>query len=475
MGKTEAVKFGTDGWRAVIGENYTFGNVARVSLAVARVFKDHPKISNGIIIGYDTRFLGMQFAAAAAEVFAGEGIKVYLTDSFVSTPTVSLLARDKNLPFGVMITASHNPFKYNGYKLKDEFGGSMSPDEIVKVEAELVNIDSVNVSKDVVGYVKDGVIEYFDGRKYFIDYLKKGIDIRSIKDSGTKGIYDTMFGAGQNTVNDFMEIEQLNAVVNPCFPINGIPGGAPEPIEKNLNEIIDIMKNIGGYNLGIVTDGDADRIAIIDENGDFLDAQKMFALLLMYLHKTKGLTGKVVRSFSTSELIQKYCEKYGLDVVTVPIGFKHISKYMIEDDVMIGAEESGGIGIKGHLPERDGVYNGLMFMEMVAKTGKSITQLKQELEEEFGKYFYKRIDVHTTDEKKNQTLESCAKINAGDTVAGKKVEKVEDLDGYKLFFDNGWVIIRASGTEPLLRFYCETYNTDDTLSVLEKTIENFNL
>lgn len=475
MGKTEPVKFGTDGWRAVIGESYTFDNVKRVSLAVARKFKDHPKISNGIVIGYDTRFLGKQFAYAAAEVFANEGIKVLLTDTFVTTPTVSLLARDKNLPLGVMITASHNPFKYNGYKLKDEFGGSMNPDKIKEIEAELSSIGEVPSVKTSDELIEDGIIEYFDGRGYFIDYLKKGIDIRSIVDSGIKGIYDTMFGAGQNTVNEFMKIEQLHNEINPSFPINGVPGGAPEPIEKNLNDITGIMKDKGDYNIGIVTDGDADRIAIIDEKGNFLDAQKMFALLLMYLHKTKGLTGKVVRSFSTSELIQKYCEKYGLDVVVVPIGFKHISKYMIEDDVMIGAEESGGIGIKGHLPERDGVYNGLMYMEMIAKTGKSITELKKELEDEFGKYFYKRIDVHTTDEKKNETLKKCSEIKPGDMIAGKEVLKVEDLDGYKLFFDNGWVIIRASGTEPLLRFYCETYNTDDTQQVLESTIANFNL
>ncbi len=474
MSKPEPVKFGTDGWRAVIGENYTFENVSRVSLAVAKVFKDHPKISNGIIVGYDTRFLGKEFAHCAAEVFGNEGIKVYLTETFVTTPTVSLVSRDKEMPFGVMITASHNPFKYNGYKLKDEFGGSMNPDKIKIIEAELAGIE-VNNDKNIEQLIQEGTVEYFDGRGYFIEYLKKGIDIQSIENSGIQGIYDTMFGAGQNTVNEFMKIEQINNVVNPSFPINGTPGGAPEPIEKNVGGIMTTIKESGEYNIGLVTDGDADRIAIIDEKGDFLDAQKMFALLLMYLHKTKKLTGKVVRSFSTSELIQKYCEKYGLDVVVVPIGFKHISKYMIEEDVMIGAEESGGIGIKGHLPERDGVYNGLMYMEMLAKTGKSITELKKELEDEFGKYFYKRIDVHTTDEKKNTTLENCSQIKAGDEIAGKKVEKVEDLDGYKLFFNNGWVIIRASGTEPLLRFYCETYVTDDTQHVLEKTIANFNL
>lgn len=475
MGKTEPVKFGTDGWRAVIGEDYTFENVRRVSLAVSRVFKSHPKISNGIVVGYDTRFLGKEFAHAAAEVFGNEGIKVLLTDTFVTTPTVSLLSRDKELPFGVMITASHNPFKYNGFKLKDEFGGSMNPDEIKKVEAEMASIEEVKITKSIEDLVADGIVQYFDGRGYFIDYLKKGIDVQSIKDAGLKSIYDTMFGAGQNTVNEFMDIEQLNNLVNPSFPINGKPGGAPEPIEKNLDEITGIMKDKGDYNIGIVTDGDADRIAIIDEKGNFLDAQKMFALLLMYLHKTKGLTGKVIRSFSTSELIQKYCEKNGIDVVVVPIGFKHISKYMIEDDVMVGAEESGGIGIKGHLPERDGVYNGLMYMEMLAKTGKSITELKRELEDEFGKYFYKRNDVHTTDAKKNATLERCASLKAGDEIAGKIINKIEDLDGYKLFFENGWVIIRASGTEPLLRFYCETYDTDDTQDVLDKTIANFNL
>ena len=474
MSKPEPVKFGTDGWRAVIGENYTFENVSRVSLAVAKVFKDHPKISNGIIVGYDTRFLGKEFAHCAAEVFGNEGIKVYLTETFVTTPTVSLVSRDKEMPFGVMITASHNPFKYNGYKLKDEFGGSMNPDKIKIIEAELAGIE-VNNDKNIEQLIQEGTVEYFDGRGYFIEYLKKGIDIQSIENSGIQGIYDTMFGAGQNTVNEFMKIEQINNVVNPSFPINGTPGGAPEPIEKNVGGIMTTIKESGEYNIGLVTDGDADRIAIIDEKGDFLDAQKMFALLLMYLHKTKKLTGKVVRSFSTSELIQKYCEKYGLDVVVVPIGFKHISKYMIEEDVMIGAEESGGIGIKGHLPERDGVYNGLMYMEMLAKTGKSITELKKELEDEFGKYFYKRIDVHIKKKKKNTTLENCSQIKAGDEIAGKKVEKVEDLDGYKLFFNNGWVIIRASGTEPLLRFYCETYVTDDTQHVLEKTIANFNL
>ncbi len=465
----EPVKFGTDGWRAVIGDTYTFENVRRVSLATARIFKNHKNIKNGIVIGYDTRFLSKEFAHASAEVFASQGIKVMLTDSFVTTPTVSLLSRDKNLAFGVVITASHNPYKYNGFKLKDSFGGSMNPEELVLIEAELPNITKVEGIESFDYYKENGLIEYFDGRKYYIDNLKAKINIDVINKSKMKVLYEAMFGAGQNTINELIKVDQLHNVVNPWFE-----GGAPEPVEKNLGLACKTVKD-GKYDICIVTDGDADRIAIIDENGEFLDAQKTFALLLKFLHKEKGFTGTVVRGFSASEIIKEYCEKYNLELETVPIGFKHISKKMIEGDVLIGAEESGGIGIKGHLPERDGLFNGLLYLEMLATTGKSITDLKKELEDEFGKYFYKRIDVHTTDELKNKTLEICRGFKAGGEIAGRKILHVDPLDGYKLFFSNGWITIRASGTEPLLRFYCETKETDDTLDVLINTILNFNL
>lgn len=465
----EPVKFGTDGWRAVIGDNYTFHNVRRVALATARVFKNHPKIKNGIIIGYDTRFLSKEFAHAAAEVFGNEGIKVHITDSFVTTPTVSLLSRNENLAFGVMITASHNPFQYNGYKLKDEFGGSMSPDELVKIEAELKNIERADTMKDFNMLMTEGTVKYFKGMEYFINYLREKIDIAKIKEANINAAYDAMYGAGQNVIGELLPVTQLHGEINPSF--GKFP---PEPVEKNLGEVMELIK-VRDFDLGIVTDGDADRIAIIDENGDFLDAQKTFALLLMYLNKVKGLSAKVVRSFSASEIIEKYCTKYGLELETVPIGFKYISKIMINEDVLIGAEESGGIGIKGHLPERDGVFNGLMYMEMIAATGKSIGELRQELENEFGKYFYKRFDVHTTELLKNETLTKCAAVKAGDELAGRKVLSVNDLDGYKFMFENGWLLIRASGTEPLLRFYCETYDTDQTVNILETSIKNFNL
>ncbi|MDD5363147.1 MAG: phosphoglucomutase/phosphomannomutase family protein [Ignavibacteria bacterium] len=465
----EPVKFGTDGWRAVIGDTYTFENVRRVSLATARVFKNHKNIKNGIVIGYDTRFLSKEFAHSSAEIFASQGIKVIITDSFVSTPTVSLLSRDKKLAFGVVITASHNPFKYNGYKLKDSFGGSMNPEELILVEKELINITQPVDTDTFENYLKNGQIEYIDGRRYYINNLKAKINIDVINKAGLKVLYEAMYGAGQNTINELIKVDQLHNIVNPYFE-----GGAPEPVEKNLGLACKTVKE-GKYNICIVTDGDADRIALIDDNGNYVDAQKTFALLLKYLHAVKGFTGKVVRGFSASEIIKDYCSKYNLELETVPVGFKYISKKMIEEDVMIGAEESGGIGIKGHLPERDGLFNGLLFLEMLAVTGKSITELIKELDAEFGKYFYKRIDIHTTEEKKNKTLEICKGLKAGDSVAGKKIVSVDPLDGYKLFFDNGWITIRASGTEPLLRFYCETKGTDETLDVLNKTISNFNL
>lgn len=467
--KTEPVKFGTDGWRGIIADTYTFVNVRRAALATALVFKDHKNIENGIVIGYDTRFQSKEFAHAVAEVFGNQNIKVNLTGSFVTTPTVSLLARDLKCALGVMITASHNPFQYNGYKLKDEFGGSMDPDEIAKIENELKNISEVELKKSFNDLLSDGIIKYFDGNEYYYNYLKNKISTEKIKNADLKIIYDAMYGAGQNIINRFIEINQLHGEVNPGFGKN-----APEPVEKNLTEICSDIKN-GNYSIGIVTDGDADRIAIIDEKGDFLDAQKTFALLLRYLYEKKGMKGKVVRGFSTSELIKKYCEKNGIELLTVPIGFKHISKIMITDDVLIGAEESGGIGIKGHLPERDGVFNGMLYLEMLAEYGKSISELKKELDDEFGKYFYQRNDVRTTEEKKLKTLETCKAMKAGDEIGGKKILSIDNLDGFKFYFDNGWIIIRASGTEPLLRIYCETTSTDQTKEILNKTIGQFGL
>jgi phosphomannomutase len=345
----------------------------------------------------------------------------------------------------------------------------MSPDEIVKIEAELKNIGEVEIKKSLETLLAEGIVEYYDGDGYYINYLKEKIDIKKIDAANLKVVYDCMYGAGQNTISRLINVVQLHGEINPSFGKS-----APEPVEKNLTEVCDKVRE-SKFDIGIVTDGDADRIAIIDENGKFLDAQKTFALLLKYLYEKKGIRGKVVRGFSTSDLIKKFCDKNGIELDTVPIGFKHISQIMINEDVLIGAEESGGIGIKGHLPERDGVYNGTLYLEMLASYGKSISQLKKELEEEFGSYYYRRNDVSTTEEKKQATLVKCKELEVGDEIAGKKITAIDGLDGTKFSFENGWLIVRASGTEPLLRFYCETTGSDETSQVLEQAIKGFNL
>jgi len=463
-----SIKFGTDGWRAVIADEYTFENLKKISKATAIAFEKHPKMPNGIVIGYDTRFLSQEFAECSAEVFANHGVKVYLTDSFVTTPTVSLLSRDKNLAYGVMITSSHNPAKYNGFKLKDEFGGSMGTSQLSKIEDILNSNNDVNYEEGKFDELIDSKkIEYVNGRQYFIDTLKKKIDVDIIKKSGIKIVYDAMYGSGQGMMDSVISITSLRSEINPSFG-----GNSPEPVQKNLTQISQAI-NKGDFDIGIATDGDADRIAIFNEYGDFVDAQKTFALLLKYLVEVKKMTGGVVRGFSTSEVISKICEKHHIKLHTVQIGFKYISELMVKEDILIGAEESGGIGLKIHLPERDGIFNGMMFCEMLAATGKKLSQLINELENEYGKFFYKRIDQHlSSNELKQELIDSAKKLTE---VAGMKIIKKDMLDGCKLFFENGWVLVRASGTEPLLRIYCETKNEDKTSIVLNDIIKKFKL
>lgn len=463
-----AIKFGTDGWRAVIADEYTFENLKKISKATAIAFEKHSKINNGIVIGYDTRFLSKEFAECSAEVFANHGIKVYLTDSFVTTPTVSLLSRDKNLAYGVMITSSHNPAKYNGFKLKDEFGGSMGPVHLAEIEKILNNSVDFDYGNRTFGdLIKNGNIEYINGRQYYIDTLKNKIDIDSVNNSGVKIIYDAMYGSGQGMMDELIRITALRSEVNPSFG-----GSSPEPVQKNLNLIAEAIKG-GKFDIGIVTDGDADRIAIIDENGNFVDAQKTFALLLTYMVNEKKMSGGVVRGFSSSELIKRICDDYGIKLYTVPIGFKYISELMIKEDILIGAEESGGIGLKHHLPERDGIFNGMMFAEMLAVKKKKLSELIAEIENKYGKYFYKRIDQHlSSNDQKAELIELTKGLKE---VAGLKVTGIDTLDGCKLLLENGWLLVRASGTEPLLRIYTETTGVNKTDDILNDIIKKFKL
>jgi phosphomannomutase len=462
------IKFGTDGWRAVIAEEFTFENLRKISKATAAAFENNPKISNGIVLGYDTRFLSKEFAECSAAVFANHGVKVFLTDSFVTTPTVSLLCRDKNLAYGVMITSSHNPPKYNGFKLKDEFGGSMGTAYLSEIEKAIAASESFDYGMKAFDIlIGEGKIEYIGGREYYIKTLKEKIDTDVIKKSGVKIIYDAMYGSGQGMMDSLINLKSLRCEVNPSFG-----GSSPEPVMKNLEMVSGEMRN-GDFDIGIVTDGDADRIAILDEDGGFVDAQKTFALLLTYLIEDKKMTGGVVRGFSSSELIKKICDEYGLKLYTVPIGFKYISEIMVREDILIGAEESGGIGLKNHLPERDGIFNGMMFCEMLAVKKKKLSELIADIEKKYGKFYYKRLDRHLLNNELKFKLigfaENLTELGGMDVIAK------DTLDGCKLVFESGWVLVRASGTEPLLRIYCETFGEDKTDLILNDIKKKFNL
>jgi phosphomannomutase len=276
-----------------------------------------------------------------------------------------------------------------------------------------------------------------------------------------------MYGSGQGMMDSLIDLKALRSEINPSFG-----GSSPEPVAKNLTLISEVMKS-GSYDIGIVTDGDADRIAILDEKGDFVDAQKTFALLLTYLIEEKKMTGSVVRGFSSSELIKKICDEFGLNLYTVPIGFKYISELMVKEDILIGAEESGGIGLKNHLPERDGIFNGMMFCEMLAVKKKKLSELILDIDKKYGKYFYKRIDQHlSSNELKTNLIELAKSLNE---VGRLKVIAKDTLDGCKLFFENGWVLVRASGTEPLLRIYTETFNVDKTDLILDDLKSKFKI
>lgn len=452
----QSIKFGTDGWRAIIADDFTFLNLEKVALATARYFKGHKKIRNGLVVGYDARFMSRDFAEKTAEVIANAGIKVKLADSLVSTPMISLLTKLENAAGGIVITASHNPPKYNGFKIKGDFGGPAHPEMIAKVEKELAKILKL---KQVPGgkytlaqLTQKGKVVPISMKQRYLDDLATKIDLAKIKTSGIRILYDAMYGAGQGVLPSILPgITQMHEVYNPSFA-----GTNPEPLAHNLGELMRRVRE-EGFGIGIATDGDADRIGAVDEAGNFVDSHRIFSLLLKYLVEQKGLRGEVVKTFSVSQMVDQQCAKYGLTMHETPIGFKYVCRLMTERDILIGGEESGGLGVKTHIPERDGIFLGLLLCEMMAVRGKSLSALVQELMDEFGQHEFKRKDLHVTEREKAALMKKYArgfKELGGYPVTGRK-----DVDGHKVFVEGGWVLARASGTEPLIRVYAEADST----------------
>jgi phosphomannomutase len=447
---TPNIKFGTDGWRGVIADDFTFANIAKVALATANYFKRHKKIKNGIVIGYDSRFLSREFAEKVAEVLGNRGIKVILSDKISSTPMVSMVTKKMNAAGGIVITASHNPARYNGFKIKGDFGGPAFPDTIAKVEKELKKVIKVDVTgkKSFEDLLEKGIIKKIDFTSIYIEDIKSKINIGLIQSAGIKIAYDAMHGAGQGVMDQILPLKvSIRGNFNPSFG-----GSHPEPLPQNTPGLIKaIVKN--GCDIGIATDGDADRIGAFDEKGNFVDSHRIFALLLKYFVEEKKMTGEVAKSFSVSLIIDKMCKKYGLVLHETPVGFKYLCRLMVERDILIAAEESGGLGVKGHLPERDGTYIGLLLAEIMATRKKKLSELVNELMVEFGWHYFNRYDAHLTEKEKNRIMAFYKK--GPKQIAGFPVLRIETKDGYKLFVENGWVLVRASGTEPLIRFYAE--------------------
>jgi phosphomannomutase len=456
------IKFGTDGWRAIIAETYTVENVMRVSYATAAWLKK--KYHNpSICIGYDCRFGGEMFASYAARVLASSGIKVYMSHEFATTPMVSLSALKLNTQLGVVITASHNPPSYNGYKLKASYGGPLSPQHIEEVEA-LIPEKADSQIKTMAELVQEGMIEMVDMEKMYIDHVFENFDIDNILSISNGLMYDAMYGAGQKVVKKLLPNAHLiHCDFNPSFY-----GVAPEPILKNLTEISSMIETTHGLMAGLATDGDADRIGFFDGKGRFIDSHHLILLVTYYLVTYKGYSGKVVKSFSVSSKVEALAKRLGLETITTKIGFKYICEHMVEDDVLIGAEESGGIAIKGHIPERDGIWIGLVLLEYMAQTGKSVEELVSDMYAMVGPFAVERYDLTLTNSLKEAIMEKC-QSGFYQQFGSYKVLKTEDMDGFKFHLPGDeWVMIRASGTEPVLRVYAESFNSKGAFAILDE-------
>jgi phosphomannomutase len=462
------IKFGTDGWRAIIAKDYTVDNVARVSSGTAIWLKANFE-NPSVVIGHDCRYAGEMFAETSAKVLADSGVKVYIAKGAVSTPMVSLGTLRKEASVGVVITASHNPPSYNGFKLKGHFGGPLLPKEVQEVEdlipdENTFDLDSINLEE----LVNKGKVEYIDLETMYLDHVEANFDMDAIRNSKMNFGFDAMYGAGQDVMRRLMpDLTFLHCDHNP-----GFEGQAPEPIHRNLTEFSEMIRlSEGEINCGLAVDGDADRIGLYNSKGEFVDSHHIILLLLKYLVEEKKMTGKVVTAFSVSPKINKMCEILGLENVTTQIGFKHVAGYMVTEDVILGGEESGGIAIKGHIPERDGIWMGLTLWEYMVKSEKSLEDLIAEVYEMIGSFKFERIDLHLKEADKLRIMQNCADDKYS-SFGSYKVQRVETIDGFKYFFDNEeWVMIRPSGTEPVLRTYAESSTTEGAFKILKEVHE----
>ncbi|HEX7975034.1 MAG TPA: phosphoglucomutase/phosphomannomutase family protein [Anaerolineales bacterium] len=462
------IHFGTDGWRAVISDTFTFHNLRMVAQAISDAVASG-NWNNGtllaqepdphkMVVGYDTRFLSDRYANDAARVLAANGYKVYLSNADVPTPAISHAVRHLNAMGGIMITASHNAPRYNGVKLKSAYGGSALPEQCRRVEVYLNDNEEQGRGPNLMDYEharQEKLIEKFNPIVAYNEHLRTLIDFNAISDNPPRFVVDSMYGAGRGVIRGILqgtgcEVAEVRGEMNP-----GFGGVHPEPIARYLGTLAGAI-GAGLGNFGLATDGDADRIGAMDEHGHFVDPHKIMALSLKHLFEKRKWCGAVVRTVSTTRMIDRLAERYGLTVHETPVGFNHIADYMLKEDVLIGGEESGGISFKGHIPEGDGILMGLLLVEIVASSGATLTDLVDELLADVGPAFYERTDLRLARPvSKTQMTEKLANEYPAQ-IGGESIQTVSALDGVKyILADDSWLLIRPSGTEPVLRVYAE--------------------
>jgi alpha-D-glucose phosphate-specific phosphoglucomutase len=465
-----SIRFGTDGWRAVISDEFTFANVRHVAQAIAEVLLEHTPADTSplAVVGFDTRFLSDRYAIAASEVLAANGLRVALAKSDAPTPVISYALPQMGAVGGIMITASHNPPRYNGMKLKAAYGGSANPADTKRVEARIkadLAAGREPCLVDLEDALAEGRIFRFDPFPAYCEHVRRLVDFDQIGRAGLRVVVDAMYGSGRGYLRDLLvgagaDVVEIRGEMNPGF--NGIH---PEPIAKHLQPLVDTVIE-GSFDLGLAMDGDADRIGAVGPTGRFIDPHRIMILALRYLVEQRGQHGSVVKTVSTTQMLNRLASRYGLEVHETPVGFNHISDLMLSDDVLIGGEESGGISIKGHIPEGDGVLIGLLLAEMVACYRKSPEQQIAELMAEIGQHEYARNDFHVRPFDKT-TLMASLVASAPRMLAGIPLASVNTRDGVKyLLADDSWLLIRPSGTEPVLRVYAEAHSSDTVQALL---------
>ena len=460
------IHFGTDGWRGAIAEDYTFANVRRCAQGFADYMVNHGKKGEWVVVGHDKRFLSENFALAVSEVLVANGLKVYLTDGATPTPVIAYSVVNKKAAGAVNITASHNPSTDNGFKVRNEFGGAIPPDGLFEIESLIPETEALAKRIPAVEAEAKGLLVKFDPAPAYIEHIEKLIDLEPLRQAGLNVVVDTMWGNGAGWFPRLLaggktEIIEIHNERNPIFP----EMLRPEPIPPNINVGLKTTVQQKGDVL-LITDGDADRLGLGDENGEFINQLQVFALLALYLLEVRHERGAIVKTLSTTSMLEKLGKLYNVPVYETGVGFKYVAPKMIETNAMIGGEESGGYAFRDNVPERDGILAGLFILDMMVRLGRKPSQLITLLFERVGAHYYDRIDRSFTGDR--EVREKMILSAKPATIGGLKVLGLNSLDGYKfLLEDGGWLLIRFSGTEPIMRVYCETTSKERVPGILQ--------